>query len=87
MLTRRNMLLGTAGASIAAIACGQGVTAASDATSLGFGNLAGADAQFGKIHTTGADFFVKGENGVNIVSSFTPTSEGVQFSVQEEYTD
>ncbi len=46
-------------------------------------SLDGADAYFGKVYPGGAEFFLKYENGLNVVTTLTNGEEGVDIQVSE----
>jgi hypothetical protein len=47
------------------------------------GSLEGAAAAFHKITPQGAEFFIKGENGIDVVTTFESDVEGVHVNVDE----
>jgi hypothetical protein len=47
------------------------------------GSLEGTVAAFSKVHPSGAEFFIKGENGIGVVTTFETNAEGVQIQVTE----
>ncbi len=51
------------------------------------GSLEGAVAAFHKIVPDGAEFFIKGENGIGVFTTFESGEEGVQIDVEETTHD
>jgi hypothetical protein len=51
------------------------------------GSLEGAEAAFYKIDSRGAEFFIKGENRIGVVTTFESDREGVQIDVAEVSLD
>ena len=46
-------------------------------------SLEGAEARFEKVSPHGAEFFIKGENGISVLTTFESNVDGVQIDVAE----